>query len=137
VVVSASFERMLRFVWKSADNGRGDPYGLEVKTATYLRVSTTGQDLEPQRHEIAEYARRRGFGEVTEYSDTISGAKFTRTGLDKFMRDVRKGRITRLLVVKLDRLGRSLPHLAQLIGELDGNRGRVDRHEPRHRHQLG
>jgi DNA invertase Pin-like site-specific DNA recombinase len=93
-----------------------------VKTATYLRVSTTGQDHEPQRQELAEYARRREFREVTEYSDTISGAKFTRTGLDKLMRNVLKGRIARLLVVKLDRLGRSLPQLAQLIGELDGHK---------------
>src|SRR6187402_2982284 len=54
-----------------------------------------------------------------EYLDQISGAKFTREGLDKLMRAVRKGQIDVLLCVKLDRLGRSLPHLAQLIGEMD------------------
>jgi DNA invertase Pin-like site-specific DNA recombinase len=35
------------------------------------------------------------------------------------MAEVRKGRIDVLAVYKLDRLGRSLQHLAQLIGELE------------------
>ena len=58
---------------------------------------------------------------TAEYTDTISGAKFTRTGLDRLMADVRKRRIDTILCTKLDRLGRSLPHLAQIIFELDGN----------------
>jgi len=38
------------------------------------------------------------------------------------MRDVRKGRIDTIVAYKLDRLGRSLAHLAQLIGELTAHR---------------
>ncbi len=57
-----------------------------------------------------------------EFVDQISGAKFTRVGLDRMMRAVRKGTVTVILAVKLDRLGRSLPHLAQMIGELDKNK---------------
>ena len=34
------------------------------------------------------------------------------------MREVRKGRIETIIAYKLDRLGRSLPHLAQLIAEM-------------------
>ena len=34
------------------------------------------------------------------------------------MRDVRRGRIEAVIAYKLDRLGRSLPHLAQLISEM-------------------
>ncbi len=93
-----------------------------MKTATYLRVSTTEQTHDPQRGELAEYCARRGWDDVTEYADTISGAKFTRSGLDRLMADVRRGRIARVVVAKLDRLGRSLPHLAQLVGELDSHR---------------
>lgn len=93
-----------------------------MKTALYERVSTTDQDHEPQRRELLDYAARRGWNDVAEYTDKISGARFTRTGLDKLMRDVRAGRIARVLIVKLDRLGRSLPHLAQLIGELDAHK---------------
>lgn len=93
-----------------------------MKTAIYARVSTNDQTNEPQRRELLEFAARRGWEDLAEYSDTISGAKFTRTGLDRLMADVRRGQIERVVVVKLDRLGRSLPHLAQLIGELDAHR---------------
>ncbi len=54
-----------------------------------------------------------------EYLDKASGAKFSREGLDALMADVRKGRVDVLAVYKLDRLGRSLQHLAQLIGEFE------------------
>jgi DNA invertase Pin-like site-specific DNA recombinase len=63
--------------------------------------------------------RRWPKGEVTEYLDKASGAKFSRAGLDALMADVRKGRVDVLAVYKLDRLGRSLQHLAQLIGEFE------------------
>jgi len=34
------------------------------------------------------------------------------------MTEVRKGRVERIVVFKMDRLGRSLPHLAQIVAEL-------------------
>jgi putative DNA-invertase from lambdoid prophage Rac len=88
----------------------------------YLRVSNGDQTTEPQRLELHDYCSRRGWNVVAEYSDTISGAKFTRSGLDRLMTDIRKGRIDTVVCSKLDRLGRSLPHLAQLVFELDANR---------------
>lgn len=90
-----------------------------MKTAIYLRVSTTEQTHDPHRTELTDYCARRGWKDVSEYADTISGAKFTRIDLDRLMSDVRRGRIQRIVVAKLDRLGRSLPHLAQLVGEFD------------------
>ncbi len=92
-----------------------------MKTAIYLRISTTSQSHDPQRSELLDYCARRGWEDVGEYADTISGAKFTREGLDRLMADVRRGRIGRVVCVKLDRLGRSLPHLAQIIAELDAH----------------
>ncbi len=93
-----------------------------MKTAIYLRVSTMSQSHDPQRQELIDACARRGWTDVAEYADTISGAKFSRNGLDRLMADVRKGRIERVVCVKLDRLGRSLPHLAQIIGEMDTHR---------------
>lgn len=90
-----------------------------TSVAIYLRVSTLEQDHEPQRRELLEFCQRRGWTNVLEFTDKISGAKFTRSGLDRLMRAVRKKLFGRVLCVKLDRLGRSLPHLAQLIAELD------------------
>jgi len=92
-----------------------------MKTAIYLRVSTGEQTTDPQRLELREFCERRGWL-ASEYSDVMSGARFSRTGLDAMMADVRRGRIARVVCVKLDRLGRSLPHLAQLIGEMDAHR---------------
>ena len=65
------------------------------------------------------YVRRRWpKAEIVEYVEKTSGAKFSRTALDAMMSEVRKGRIDIIVIYKLDRLGRSLQHLAQLIGEL-------------------
>jgi putative DNA-invertase from lambdoid prophage Rac len=92
------------------------------RVAIYMRVSTLDQDHEPQRKELLEFCVRKGWPAPVEFADRISGAKFTRTGLDKLMRFARKRLIEIVVCVKLDRLGRSLPHLAQLISELDKNK---------------
>jgi DNA invertase Pin-like site-specific DNA recombinase len=92
------------------------------RIAIYCRVSTDDQTNDPQRKELTEYCARRGWENVREYSDKISGAKWTRIGLDLLMRDVRARKLDVVVCVKLDRLGRSLVHLAQLVGELDSNR---------------
>jgi DNA invertase Pin-like site-specific DNA recombinase len=94
---------------------------MSKRIALYYRVSSDDQTTEPQRLELHDYCNRRGWPIAAEYSDTASGAKFTRSGLDGLMKAVRKRRMDVILCVKLDRLGRSLPHLAQIISELDGN----------------
>jgi DNA invertase Pin-like site-specific DNA recombinase len=91
-----------------------------MKIALYLRVSTDRQTTDSQAVELRDYCKRRGWNQTQEFSDTASGAKFTRDGLDAMMREVRKGRIDAVVAYKLDRLGRSLPHLAQLVGEMTG-----------------
>lgn len=92
------------------------------KIALYLRVSTDRQSTDSQAVELREYCERRGWTNVDEYCDTSSGAKFSRDGLDALMRQVRKGRVDTIVAYKLDRLGRSLAHLSQLIGELTAHR---------------
>ena len=90
------------------------------RIAVYGRVSTDAQSHASQLREVRAYVRRRWpKAEISEYLDKASGAKFSREGLDALMADVRKGRIDVLAVYKLDRLGRSLQHLAQLIGEFE------------------
>jgi len=92
------------------------------RIAVYGRVSTDAQSHASQLREVRAYVRRRWpKGEVTEYLDKTSGARFSREGLDSLMTEVRKGRIDVLTVYKLDRLGRSLQHLAQLIGEFEAH----------------
>ena len=94
---------------------------MKVKRiAVHGRVSTEAQNYSSQLREVRAYVRRRWTkSEVVEYLDKASGTRFTREGLDAMMAEVRKSRIDVLAVYKLDRLGRSLQHLAQLIGELE------------------
>jgi putative DNA-invertase from lambdoid prophage Rac len=89
-----------------------------MRIAIYTRVSTDKQSHDSQLGELREYCHRRGWKHVAEYSDVISGAKFTRTGLEKLMTEVRRGRLDAIVCFKLDRLGRSLAHLAQICSEL-------------------
>ena len=89
-----------------------------VKIAIYLRISTDRQTTDSQTVELRDYCSRRGWTKVREYSDTASGSKRTRAGLDALMCDIRRGRVDAVIVYRLDRLGRSLAHLVQIISEM-------------------
>jgi DNA invertase Pin-like site-specific DNA recombinase len=89
------------------------------RAATYLRVSTNDQHVANQRAELEEYCAKRGWS-VKEYSDVgVSGARDSRPALDALLRDARRRRFDVLVVWRLDRLGRSLRHLLQVLEELD------------------
>jgi DNA invertase Pin-like site-specific DNA recombinase len=91
-----------------------------MRAATYLRVSTNGQNLEPQRLRLADYAKARGLELVAEYTDRgISGRRDRRAGLDALRRDARRHAFDAVLVVKLDRIARSTRHLCELAEELE------------------
>ena len=92
---------------------------MEKITAVYVRVSTEDQKADSQEHELARYCDQRRWTNLRFYCDQISGAKVTRPELDKLIRDARRGSVERVVCFKLDRLGRSLTHLALLLDELD------------------
>ncbi len=98
-------------------------YSSFMNTAVYVRVSTENQRTDSQEQELRRYCRQRGWKDLTFYVDKISGAKASRPELDRLMQHIRGGEIERLVVYKLDRLGRSLTHLALILDEL--NRLRV------------
>ena len=77
----------------------------------YARVSTTDQDLTLQLDALAKAGCARVF------EDKASGAKADRPGLKAALSFVRDGDI--LTVWKLDRLGRSLPHLIETVNGLE------------------
>src|SRR5512147_2967937 len=80
----------------------------------YARVSTTDQTLDLQKDAL----QKAGCGRI--FTDTASGAKAERIGLEEALNYVRPG--DTLVVWRLDRLGRSLPHLIETITGLN-NRG--------------
>ncbi|MBP8258756.1 MAG: recombinase family protein [Verrucomicrobia bacterium] len=93
-----------------------------MRVAIYSRVSTDKQSHDSQLVELRAYCRQRGWPNAGEYLDQASGAKFSRAGLDRLMADVRRGRLDLVACYKLDRLGRSLAHLAQIVSEFSSHR---------------
>lgn len=92
-----------------------------MKVAIYGRVSTLdkGQDPEVQLKPLREYAQARGWIVFKEYVDIgESGAKDSRPQLNALLEDARKRRIDGILVWKLDRFGRSLKSLLNMLEEL-------------------
>jgi DNA invertase Pin-like site-specific DNA recombinase len=77
----------------------------------YARVSTHDQTLNLQRDAL----QQAGCDKI--FSDTASGAKTERKGLDAALTYVRKG--DTLVAWRLDRLGRSLPHLITTMTSLE------------------
>jgi len=73
----------------------------------YARISTKDQNLDLQLDAL----NKAGCEQI--FKDTISGTKAVRPALDKMMELARNGDI--IVVWKLDRLGRSLKHLVELI----------------------
>jgi DNA invertase Pin-like site-specific DNA recombinase len=92
------------------------------RAALYLRVSTDHQAVENQRQELERVAQRRGWQTVQTYQDAgISGAKGRRErpGLDAMLTDARRHRFDVVMAWSVDRLGRSLVDLLQVIQELE------------------
>ena len=77
----------------------------------YARISTTEQNLDLQRDAL----KAAGCEKIVE--DTASGGKVRRSGLDRARDLLRTGDV--LVVWRLDRLGRTLKLLIELITELE------------------
>ena len=76
----------------------------------YARVSTQDQSLELQRQALTKAGCQKIF------EDQTSGTRLERPGLTKLRDILRQGDV--LVVWKLDRLGRSVKQLVNLVGEL-------------------
>ncbi|HCF3474285.1 TPA: recombinase family protein [Pseudomonas aeruginosa] len=79
----------------------------------YARVSTDDQNLDLQLDAL----HRAGIADDCLYSDTASGKDAERKELAVCLKALREG--DTLVVWRLDRLGRSLPDLVRIIGELE------------------
>jgi DNA invertase Pin-like site-specific DNA recombinase len=77
----------------------------------YARVSTIDQNLSLQMDAL----RKDGCEKI--FCDKISGGKTERPGLKEALKYTRKG--DTLLVWRLDRLGRSLKHLIEIVTQLE------------------
>lgn len=92
-----------------------------TRVALYARVSTTGhgQDVGLQLDELRQVAQQRGWKVVGEFIDEgVSGSATSRPALGQMMDAARRGKLDLVAVWKLDRLGRSIQHLLQILDEL-------------------
>jgi DNA invertase Pin-like site-specific DNA recombinase len=78
----------------------------------YARISTRDQNADLQHDALC------AAGCEKIYTDTVSGAKTERPELDRMLADARRGDV--IVIWKLDRLGRSLRHLLELVADLSG-----------------
>lgn len=91
-----------------------------MRVATYSRVSTAdkGQNPEVQTHELRRYCEARGWTIVHELVDHgHSGSTSNRPALKELMALVHSRKVDAVIVVKLDRLFRSLKHLVTSLDE--------------------
>ena len=89
------------------------------RAAIYTRVSSGDQHPETQVYDLHELAEQRRYEIVREYSDTISGAKSKRPGLDQLLADARRHRFDVVLVAAFDRVARNVRHFLEVLDELN------------------
>jgi DNA invertase Pin-like site-specific DNA recombinase len=95
-----------------------------ARAAIYLRVSRDDQTTENQRLVLARVAEHRGWTIVQTYEDQgISGAKGRdqRPAFDAMLKDAVRRRFDILMCWSIDRLGRSVLHVANALAELDAS----------------
>ena len=86
-------------------------------TALYVRVSSVGQNHASQLPELDRWAEQHD-GPVKWYRDKFTGRTMDRPGMLKLLDDLRAGRLDRIVVWRLDRLGRTARGLCELFDEL-------------------
>ena len=91
------------------------------RIAIYARVSTDKQSTENQLLELRDLCNKLGYTIVQEYTDNgISGAKSRdgRPALDLLLKDATRRKFDMVMCWSIDRLGRSLQNLVEILNEL-------------------
>jgi len=90
------------------------------KIALYTRVSRHDKDQNPENQliKLREFSNNHNWLVYKEYTDTASGAQPSRPSLDKMLSEARARRFDAILIVRIDRLGRSVRNLHNLLAEL-------------------
>ncbi len=84
------------------------------RTVAYLRVSTSGQDVEKNTADILMLANRRDLGPVHFVEETVSGRiSWRRRQIAQVLDDLQAG--DRLIVSELSRLGRSMLECMEIL----------------------
>ena len=94
---------------------------MSKKIALYSRCSCITQNTENQLLQLRSLCDKLGYTIVQEYTDNgISGAKSRdeRPALDALLKDATRRKFDMVVCWSIDRLGRSLQHLVEILNEL-------------------
>ncbi len=88
-----------------------------INCGIFSRVSTLMQDTDRQTEELKEYAVKMNYNLITVIEEQISGAKKNeeRPELIKLMKLIDEGKVNKVLVWELSRLGRNVIEILQVI----------------------
>jgi len=85
----------------------------------YVRVSTKKQDTRSQESDLKQWAEAYANGQpVKWYRDKATGKSMDRPGWQRLEADIDAGRVSRVVVWRLDRLGRTASGLTALFEKL-------------------
>ena len=86
----------------------------DVKTYSYLRVSTADQNVEKFQNEVLKYANEKNLGQVEFFEEKVSGTTSWRKRKVAVILD-ELGDGDRLIVPELSRLGRSTAEILEIL----------------------
>lgn len=89
------------------------------KVCIYARVSTLSQELIQQVEACKRFAEYKGLEVAEIYKDIGSGKDFNRPQFYKMLLDLRAMQYQGVVVFRIDRLGRSVLELSNLLSELE------------------
>jgi DNA invertase Pin-like site-specific DNA recombinase len=88
-------------------------------TAIYLRVSSRSQDTLSQEPDLKRWAEALPKDEAVRWSrDKFTGKTMDRPGFNRLVADAEAGKVSRVVVWRLDRLGRTAKGLTALFEDL-------------------
>lgn len=86
-----------------------------MTVAIYTRVSTEKQDVRSQTHAIQEWVNKQD-SECVYYTDEgFSGSSLKRPAFKQMQEDIEQGKITKVVVYKLDRISRTATDALELF----------------------
>jgi DNA invertase Pin-like site-specific DNA recombinase len=91
---------------------------MDTWDAIYPRVSSKGQKEASQLPDLERWERGQGGPFVRWYRDTFTGTSLHRPGWDELWADVLACKVKRVVIWRLDRLGRTASGLTALFDQL-------------------
>ena len=112
---------------KKINNNMNDFTKKVEEVALYIRVSTeeqaiNGDSLRTQREALTKFALANHYHIYGIYEDDgFSATNLNRPALQRLLEDVRKNKINRILLTKLDRLSRGVRNYYKVLDVLDAH----------------